>query len=126
MAGERGLRKTGQQGSAGWVARGAGGIAGSAVGAAGGPLGAAGGALAGAQVSKTLTDLMSSPAWRTVSAVQKAKLSRLMTSQTPQRAIDYMLRLGAQQIPSGPRDYAADVDRARREQNIRRQNLGAR
>ena len=126
IARETALRKTGQQGSAGWVARGAGGLAGSAVGAAGGPLGAAGGALAGAQVSKTLTDLMSSPAWRTVSAVQKAKLSRLMTSQTPQRAIDYMLRLGAQQIPSGPRDYAADVDRARREQNIRRQNLGAR
>lgn len=88
-------RKVGQQGAAGMLARTAGGAVGGAVGSMGGPAAGIAGAAAGQQVSKSLAGLMSSPAWRTVSAVQKYKLAQLLTSGKPDVAARYIARLAA-------------------------------
>jgi hypothetical protein len=88
--------KTGQQGARNWLARGVGGVVGGAVGGlAGGGGGALGGAMVGQAVTNQLAEAMTSPLWRTVSAVQKAKLARLLTSGKPEAAVNYLGRLMA-------------------------------
>jgi len=99
-------RKVGQQGSAGWLARSVGGVIGGVAGVAtgGGSMGAAGGAIAGQQVTKMLSDVMTSPAWRTASAVQKKKLADFLANGQTQRAIDYLIRIGGSGVSGSPRE----------------------
>lgn len=94
VAGETAIRKTGQQGLPGMLARGAGGVIGTGVGwAAGGPFGAAAGAAIGNQATKKLADLMASPAWRTVSAVQKNEVAKLLERGEAEKALNLLSRV---------------------------------
>jgi hypothetical protein len=97
-------RKVGQQGASGMLARTAGGAIGAGIGFGGGPTGAGVGALVGQEVSKRLVDLMSSPTWRTVSAVQKHEIARLLTSGKPEAAVNYLIRLAASVSSGGPQN----------------------
>jgi hypothetical protein len=94
VAGETAIRKTGQQGLAPMLARGAGAATGATVGAVvGGPYAAAAGGMAGAQATKKIADLMASPRWRTTSAVNKARVSDFLASGDTQRALELINRL---------------------------------
>jgi hypothetical protein len=93
--------QTGQQGARGWLARGIGATVGGIAGSSGGPVGAATGAFAGQEATARIAAAMASPQWRTVSAVQKAKLARLLTSGKPEAAINYLGRLVASSTSSG-------------------------
>lgn len=94
VAGETAIRKTGQQGLPGMLARGAGGVVGTGVGwAAGGPFGAAAGAAIGNQATKKIADVMASPAWRTVSAVQKNEVAKLLERGEAEKALNLLSRV---------------------------------
>lgn len=94
VANETAIRKTGQQGLQGMLARGAGGVAGAGVGAVvGGPFGAAAGAAVGSQVTKKIADAMASPAWRTVSAVQKNEVAKLLERGEAEKALNLISRV---------------------------------
>lgn len=88
VASETALRKTGQQGASGMLARAAGG-------AAGGAIGGIPGAFVGQGVTKQLTDIVSSPRWRTVSAVQKAKIADLLAKGANEELARYLSRIVA-------------------------------
>lgn len=93
VAGETALRKTGQQGLPGILARGVGGAVGSGVGwGIGGPWGAAAGLAAGQQATKKIADMMASPLWRTVSAVQKNEIAKLLERGETEAAFNLMSR----------------------------------
>jgi len=94
VASETGLRKTGQQGLPGMLARGAGAVTGGVVGqlVGGGPYAAAAGAMAGSQATKKIADLMANPRWRTTSAVRKAKMADFLQRGETQKALNYLTR----------------------------------
>ena len=93
VASETALRKTGQQGLPGMLARGVGATVGGGVGQlVGGPYAAAAGMMAGNQATKKIADLMASPRWRTTSAVRKAKVSDFLQRGETQKALNYLTR----------------------------------
>jgi hypothetical protein len=121
VAGETALRKTGQQGLQGWMARGVGGAIGTVVGGlTGGMGGGVAGAMIGQQATKAVSDLVASPAWRTVSAVQKNRIANLLMSDKTEELLNLVGRLTgvAATRSDGPRDYKADVEAARRRREI--------
>lgn len=93
IATETGIRKTGQQGLPGMLARGAGAVTGGAVGAmVGGPYAGVAGTVAGAQATKKVADLMATPAWRTTSAVTKARVADFLRRGDVQSALGFLTR----------------------------------
>ena len=87
-------RRVGQQGGLGKaIQKGAGAAAGSVIGgAAGGPVGAGVGAVVGPIAAKGLETLVTSNAWRTLSAVQRARIADAIAAGNRGAAEFYLLK----------------------------------
>ncbi len=110
VASETSQRKIGQQGARGMLARGSGLVA-------GGVLGGIPGAVAGPELAAGISGFVTSPRWRTVSAVQKARLADFLAHGDTQGAIAFLTKVMGQQV-AGPRDYATEVESARRRHSL--------
>jgi hypothetical protein len=108
-----GARKVGQQGAAGQLARASGAVAGVALGGiTGGIGGGIGGAIAGQELAKRFTNLMSSPTWRTMSAVTKDKIGRDLAAGRYKDLAAMLTRFGAVAASGNP--ASRNPDRAER------------
>lgn len=118
IASETALRQTGQQGSRGWLARAAGGVVGAILGTGGGPVTQAAAAAGTSSVMGRLANMVSSPRWRTVSAVQKAKIADLMSSGKTQELADYLGRIAGTTAGRVSMDIRTGVENKRRSRDL--------